>query len=61
MAMGFGTFIAKVAAVKNKKEAMSADLNKMNVFMSTPLPEVNILNLIKLIFSYWLNQRLLFL
>jgi len=59
--MGFGTFIAKVAAVKNKKEAMSADLNKMNVFMSTPLPEVNILNLIKLIFSYWLNQRLLFL
>jgi hypothetical protein len=39
MAMGLGTFMAKVAAVKNKKEATSTDLNKMDVFMSIPLPK----------------------
>jgi hypothetical protein len=39
MAMGLGTFMAKVAAVKIKIEAASADLNKMDVFMSTPLSE----------------------
>jgi len=59
--MGLGTFMAKVAAVKNKKEVMSTGLNKMDVFMSIPLAKGRILNLIKFIFSYWLNQRLLFL
>jgi len=35
--MGLGTFMAKVAAVKKKKEVTSTDLSKMDVFMSTPL------------------------
>jgi len=59
--MGLGMFMAKVAAVKNKKEVTSTDLSKMDVFMSIPLLKGRILNLIKFIFPYWLNQRLLFL
>jgi len=55
MAMGFGTFMAKLAEVKKKKEATSVNLNKTDIFISTPLPEASIFNLIKFIVSYWLN------
>jgi hypothetical protein len=49
MAMGLGTFMAKVAAVKNKKEVTSAELNKTDIFISTPLLEGSMFNLIKLV------------
>jgi hypothetical protein len=52
MAMGLGTFMAKVAAVKNKKEATSTHSNKMDVFMPTPLPKGRILNLMESILPY---------
>ena len=48
--------MAKVAAVKNKKEVRSTELDKMDVFMSTPLLKGRILNLIKFIFPYCLKK-----
>jgi hypothetical protein len=52
MAIGLGTLMAKVAAVKRKKQTASTDLNKMDVFMSTPLAKRRAFNLIKFTFPH---------